>query len=449
MYNSRKIIQILDNQLLKLESEMAKESQGAVLRQFFFVLDSSYNKNQWVNGLGSLKVKKNIILGTNSRFLQQLQPGDVIYLLNPSKVNEFFHSTSTNPKFYMPKENECVISKVLTDNMLLTLNPCKKPFGFRGDYFIPKRITYDVELPSIELIQQNEKFLSIIDIHMFESIQILKTNLLYYQGNYLFHPGLLVRRPQDTVFKFTIEKMISRNSYLRILLGTDNKYYNNRSPNENEDYELLLNSETGILLKRINDPDKSKFEFYDTEIKSLFTESISIRIIFHNNSIYIGSIDDDKEFSIKIKYPLQMGQSIKYLYFDMLSSNNVNIKDSRKMNFIEQKYLFSIFVYNKKLLLDENATYVEELTGGDYCSPRQTYRKTIVEYTCDKTGINDLVIDKVTELKMCHYKMSVKSKHLCNPNVIMRNKIEKAIAKTKCVIDNGHYNKRSEDFFNV
>ena len=63
------------------------------------------------------------------------------------------------------------------------------------------------------------------------------------------------------------------------------------------------------------------------------------------------------------------------------------------INFIERKYLKNIFVYHKRLLLDSDATFVDELPNGDFCPAANGPRKAIVEYRCDKTGNTDILVN--------------------------------------------------------
>ena len=63
------------------------------------------------------------------------------------------------------------------------------------------------------------------------------------------------------------------------------------------------------------------------------------------------------------------------------------------------------------------------------------------------SGINDILIEKVEEITTCHYTYYVRTKHLCNPNDLMKNKIDKSVAKTKCIVDNYLYNQDSSEYF--
>ena len=55
--------------------------------------------------------------------------------------------------------------------------------------------------------------------------------------------------------------------------------------------------------------------------------------------------------------------------------------------------------------------------------------------------------EKVEEVSMCVYKYSIKTKWLCNPYDIMKNKVKIGVSKTRCIIQNDIYNKGSKDIF--
>jgi hypothetical protein len=154
------------------------------------------------------------------------------------------------------------------------------------------------------------------------------------------------------------------------------------------DIELLINSDNGILIKNIANKE---FEFYDTGIRSLFHESIFFDIVFKDGFLYISLLNDDKEGStVVIHYPI--GKDIKYLYFDLTKSDNIHLKDIRKINFIERKYLKNIFVYHKRLQLASDAVFIEILPDGDQCLDLGK-RRAIIEYRCDHTGNADIQVN--------------------------------------------------------
>jgi hypothetical protein len=106
----------------------------------------------------------------------------------------------------------------------------------------------------------------------------------------------------------------------------------------------------------------------------------------------------------------------------------------------------NIFIFEIKLKLSRNVKYVEVLPNGDYCKPREKYRKTTVEYTCDSFA-NEISIVKVSEPTMCEYKYLVKSKNLCNPLILMYDKIQKSVKETVCYIQNQNFNKNFNEYY--
>ena len=111
--------------------------------------------------------------------------------------------------------------------------------------------------------------------------------------------------------------------------------------------------------------------------------------------------------------------------------------------------MINIFIFEKKFLLSENATFVDYFDGGDYCEAQHKNRTVKIVYQCDKKGINDIFISEVKEEVLCEYTYYVKSKLLCNPNVVMDNIIKSSDAKVNCVIKNYLYNHNEEEYFNI
>ncbi len=438
--------------MLKVESKFPRDYQGAVLRNHYFVFDNVGDLNlEWKKGRGIVNFKGNLIIGTNSQFKSQLQKGDKIYIYNLNKIQEFFNVANSNPKVIFTEEemNNCIVDKVISNYLLLTKSPCKKPFDHKGDYFIAKKndITGKSEnlTPSIATPPTSP-----VDFETVETLNILRSSNLFYHKQFLFHEGFLIKSP--TVFRMKIEKGQSKiNSVIRIILGTNINTYHEKKYNPENDFELLINSESGAMIKKVNGYEntqgQSLIEFYDTEIRSFFQDQILIDIIIQKDAVYLSTVDDDNDSSIKIKFPLPQGVKISHIYFDLLNSDNVYLKDIRKLNFIEQKYLVNIFFYEKRLLLTPNAYFIEEMTEGDYCPDSSTPRRSTIEYRCDRSGVYDLLIESVVEEKVCDYRYIARSKFLCNPIDIQLSKIEKSIAKTRCVVQNKNYNFSDEVYF--
>jgi hypothetical protein len=442
-YKSRRIIQIIDNQLLKVEKSFPKDFLGSVMRNYYFVFDSFSKKFKWSSGKGTVKIKNRLVIGTNTKFREQFDKGDMIVLFNMNRILNDFHQTSTNTKLY--EYEECIVDKVISNRLLLTKNKCPKVYLHKGDYFIGKPFNHNKGVFTKKL--SKNKIMSLIDFYTFENLSLNYHNRHFIHGDSLFHQGLIIHRPNETVFRMKIEKINPLESYLRILFGTDLNYFKQTKINKEKDYELIIYSQTGAMIKKVKDNDFKKIAFYDTQLRSLFQDNMHLDIIFRNDAIYFSTSDDDKETSIKIKYPIDQNETIKYIYFDIKESNNILIKDLEKINMIENQFLFDIFVFEKKLNLTEDARWIEVLSDGDYCEAIKSNRKTIVEYKCDMSGKNDISISSVNEKKTCIYRYTVLSRNFCNPLHLMNYQIEAAVTKTKCVPLNDIYNFKSDDYF--
>ncbi len=151
------------------------------------------------------------------------------------------------------------------------------------------------------------------------------------------------------------------------------------------DIEIIINSEKGLLVKRAN---SDEFNFYDTGIRTLFQESLLFDIILKDDKLYINIKKDENE--IILDYTVG---TVHKLYFDLVQSDNVQIKDIRKINMIENKYLRNLFIYNIKTKLSDKSYWIEEYDNGDYCKQMDTSRKTRVEYRCDYSGNYDIYVN--------------------------------------------------------
>lgn len=438
MYKSARIVNIFDNQLLKVEKPFPKNFGGPVLRQNYFAMSSFNLTRRYTGSSGRINIKERLVFGYMTEFRKQIQTGDKLLFFNANSVKDYHHITSTNPLAY--PESNCVVSKILTDNMLLLEEPCDMGIAKQKSFFIMK--PFD-RFPFMITPVESKTLLSIIDVMTPEFIDISFKSHLFH-SKYLFHPGFAIHN-NETALSFKLEKIITdkQPAFMRILLGTDEKNYG-KEMGQN-DLEILIDSESGVLITKLN--DNENLEFYDLDVRNLFHENLAVDILIKDNEIFFNSMDDDKESSIKVSFSIPENLKVKYLYLDLFATKNLNIKDILKKNFLEMKYLYNIWIYNKKRMLSEDAYYVEELTGGDYCPEINDSRKTIVEYHCDKSGWNDIVIENVSEISTCVYKYYVRSKNICNPYVLMKNKAIKAVARTKCVVINQNYNSNPTEFF--
>ena len=181
---------------------------------------------------------------------------------------------------------------------------------------------------------------------------------------------------------------------------------------------------------------------------NFFISGTTIDIIHYNSSIYIGSIDNDGLFRTKIKYALPLSHNkLHYIHFSNEKSN-IQLYNIKIYNTVQKSKIVNIFIFEKKFLLSENATFIDYFTSGDYCEAKRKNRTVKIIYQCDKKGINDILISEVKEEVLCEYTYYVKSKLLCNPNVIMNNILKSSDTKVNCVIKNEIYNHKEEDYFN-
>jgi len=172
-----------------------------------------------------------------------------------------------------------------------------------------------------------------------------------------------------------------------LILSNSLEDYNNKEINPANSYELIFNSDSGILLKKLD--NTKEIEFYSTEIRSLFQDTIAIEIIFLDDNVYINTTDDYLQSSIKLKIKLPNNDTIKFIAMDLYNSYNTHLKSIRLFNTIEQKYLVNVFEFQKKLLLNDKSYFMQEMIGGDDCEG-VGQRKTIVIYECDTTGNHDI-----------------------------------------------------------
>lgn len=169
--------------------------------------------------------------------------------------------------------------------------------------------------------------------------------------------------------------------------------FNSGQMSIDEDYELLINSNTGLVFRHLNNMNFKEVESFDSGIRSLFLDSGNMEIVIKDDFLYINTNDENKDsYSIKLAYKLPANSSLKYIYFDKEMTYNINFKHIRKVNIIEKRILTNIFLYNKRLQLPEDVFYVEEYQNGDFCPKINNYRKSIIEYKCDLSGNNDLIV---------------------------------------------------------
>ena len=247
----------------------------------------------------------------------------------------------------------------------------------------------------------------------------------------------------DVHFTLSIINKI-KPSYISLYLTSNKDEVN---PN---DYEIIFNAKSGILIKSIK--DDQIITFYTNERMNLFTTKLQCDIILVNSTIYISTLDNEYEklSSIKIKYNLNSTNTkINYIKINEKESSNLKFLNIFFQDKITNEHKINIFLYEKKYFFADNITFIDYFEGGDYCEAIKANRKVKVIYSCDPTGINSIYVKNVIEdeKKLCEYTYYVQSKYLCNPNVIMKNVIKSADNPVNCIPKNDKYNHNSEDFF--
>jgi hypothetical protein len=203
IYESHRIVKIYDNNLLKVEKSFSKDFIGPQIRTNYMALGSQGKTIRWKGMSGYIQhVKGNILTGLNTKFLG-LSKGDVIFMLDSSRINDNQHQSSTNPR--MAVYNYCRVDKVLSNNLLLTEHPCIKPNGFKGDFLVGKSFyKYDQGLYQVTDTSTGLKD-TIYNFETPETFSIQKSQKRFYIGNYFFHKGLAIR--DGMVIRLKAEKM--------------------------------------------------------------------------------------------------------------------------------------------------------------------------------------------------------------------------------------------------
>ncbi len=203
----------------------------------------------------------------------------------------------------------------------------------------------------------------------------------------------MLKRSNNSVLRMKLSKTDSSFGFLRLIFSTNLEDFIYNKINEQTDYELIIHSENGIALRKINNngiANKDSFQFIDMDIRSFFHETTNIDIVFLNKTIYINSNDDDFDSSIKIH--IDVPENIRFISFDSMKSTHIEVKELRLMNIVDNTLMHKIYVYEKTHLLGDNATYIEEQNNGDHCDDVNTNRTSVIEYKCDKTGNYDIIV---------------------------------------------------------
>jgi hypothetical protein len=203
IYESRRIVKIYDNNLLMVEKTFSKDFIGPQIRTNYMTFASQNKTIRWKGVQGYIQhIKGNMITGLSTNFLN-FSKGDIIYMLDSSRINDNHHQTTTNPRINV--FNYCIVDKVLTSNLLLTEHPCSKPNGFKGDFLVGKPFyKYPKEL--YQPLEHNIRLKdTIYNFNSFETFSIQSSQKKFYIGKYFFHKGLAVR--DNMVIRLRAETM--------------------------------------------------------------------------------------------------------------------------------------------------------------------------------------------------------------------------------------------------
>ncbi len=116
----------------------------------------------------------------------------------------------------------CIVESVISNTILLTKKPCLTLSQFLGFYFIgrensniknttpplhPFPILNSNSIFNLHIKKQFKDLIeSKMDFYTFETVSVSKNDKEFYSQNYLFHPGLILKAPNFSVFQFQITK---------------------------------------------------------------------------------------------------------------------------------------------------------------------------------------------------------------------------------------------------
>jgi hypothetical protein len=441
-FNQRfKIIEIIDQFLVKIEKKLNFENT-------FYSLWISNEKNI-IFGKGKVEIINNKELITKNSNLNELKIGDKILFIN----NNFKTFNKHLILFKFPLEKEkftfCEIKEILNENHIkFDENKCEinetKINIEKYNFFIIKNINDNNN-------KNNNKNNNLNIIDFYNSNKNFNINHLSAITNYFPKNLKIFYKLPKNEFNFNFILKIIYKSKISNIHFYLSKNLEKLSEN---DYEIIINSKNGILIKQIK--NNNDMSFYTNKRMNFFNNHIECQILFINNTIYFNSQDNlnDKNSSIKLKYNLITENNLKndnqfYLILDLKQTQNIKIKSIFIKNYIEEKYLINIFFYEKLFYLNENSTFIDYFDSGDYCAAIKRNRRVKIEYKCDTSGLNDLIITKVEEDKknLCVYNYYAKTKYLCNPEIIMKNIIKSTTNQVNCIPKNNKFNHNEQEFF--
>ena len=386
--------------------------------------------------------KERFIISSESRFKNTIKENDSIVFYNSETVynkRKIFNIEELNIKENKNAFLECKIESVLSNTLLRLTDDCAiDNFPFDKSKYI--------------LLSHRREWQKSYSLPKHNKILIKNPNNDDHNIKIDPLPALTLKPEQKTnvtmhiTDKDTFQINLSLFSLYEAISSLHIYLTQSESITE-DDYEMIINSKSGVLIKQIK--NNTNLSFYTNEHMNFFISGTTIDIVLLNSSLYLSSLDNDGLFSTKVKFSLpSYHNKIHFVHFSNEKSN-IQLHNIKIFNEIQKQKMINIFIFEKKFLLSENATFVDYFDGGDYCEAQHKNRTVKIVYQCDKKGINDIFISEVKEEVLCEYTYYVKSKLLCNPNVVMDNIIKSSDAKVNCVIKNDLYNHNEEEYFNI
>lgn len=428
-----KVVDVLDQKMVKVNKKIHLSRNDII-----FVS----NDNRYISfEKSSFSNKDTFIISSESKFKSKVKKDDSIIFFNTDNVynkRRIYNIDDINIKENKNAFLECKVETVLSNSLLRLNDGCPlDTFSFDKSKYI--------------ILSHRDEWQKSYSLPKHNKILIKNTNNDEHNIKIDPLPSMTLKPEQksNVTMHITDKDTFQINLSLFSLYESISTLHCYLSQNESiteDDYEIIINSKSGVLIKQIK--NNTNLSFYTNEHMHFFISGTTIDIILLNSSIYINSLDNDGFYSTKLKYALpSIYNKIHYIHFSNEKSN-IQIYNLKIYNEIQKAKIVNIFIYEKKFLLSENATFIDYFEGGDYCEAKKKNRMVKVVYQCDKKGINDIFISEVKEEVLCEYTYYVKSKLLCNPNVIMDNIIKSSDTKVNCVIKNDLYNHNEEDYFN-
>ena len=424
-----KVIDVIDQKMVKVNRKIHLNKNDII----FVSNDNryiSFEKNSFSN-------KDTFIISPESKFKSKLKVNDSFIFFNSDNTyskRKIYSIDSLEDDAFL----ECKVDSILSNSLLRLNDECPiKTFPYDKSKYI--------------LLSHRDEWQKSYSLPKHNKILIKNSNNDEHNIKIDLLPSITLKPEQKTniTMHLTDKDTFQINLSLLSLYDSISNLHMYLSQNESiteDDYEIIINSKSGVLIKQIK--NNTNLSFYTNEHMNFFISETTIDIILLNSSIYIGSIDNDGLFSTKIKFELPLSHNKLHYFHFSNEKSNIQLYNIKIYNTVQKSKIVNIFIFEKKFLLSENATFIDYFTSGDYCEAKRKNRTVKIIYQCDKTGINDIFISEVKEEILCEYTYYVKSKLLCNPNVIMNNILKSTDTKVNCVIKNEIYNHKEEDYFN-